>query len=276
MKMAYVLGVALAGAVTVGFVADRTGKHSSIQKERPATAMTGTVAPNPDDDSTSIHGTVVEVIDVPQYTYLQLDTGTDKQWAAVQSAKVAKGDVVTVSNAAKMEAFQSPTLKRTFDVIYFGTLGEGATSPGGQLPPGHPSVGAGAAMAAGGNLPAGHPQTAGAPDDVPDVKVDKAKGDNAETVADVYAELAKLAGKKIRVRGSVVKVTPGINGKTYLHLRDGTGDAQKHTNDLVATTKSEPKKGDVITLEGTLKSDVDIGAGYHYAALLEDCEVLGD
>ncbi len=282
MKMGYVLGVALVGAVTVGFVADRAGKKSPIQKEQPAAAMVQSgMAQAPSQDGTSLRGTVIETFDVPQYTYLHIDTGQDKQWAAVPSAKVAKGDVVTVVDAARMENFQSPTLKRTFDVIYFGNLGDGAMSPGGggALPPGHPSVGAGmpapgAAMAPGAATPPGHP-TAGAPNEDVDIpKVDKAKGANAERVGDVYASLSKLAGTKIRVRGAVVKVTPGINGKTFLHLRDGSGDAQKRTNDLVATTKSEPKKGDVITLEGTLRTDVDIGIGYHYPALLEDSVIL--
>lgn len=283
MKMGYVLGVALVGAVTVGFVADRAGKKSPIQKENPATAAMAQsgMAEAPAEDGAAIRGTVIESFDVPQYTYLHLDTGKDKQWAAVPSAKVAKGDVVAVVNAARMENFQSPTLKRTFDVIYFGTLGDGAVSPGGggALPAGHPAVGAGMPpagmpMADGTAMPPGHPNANAPTEDVPVPKVDKAKGDNAERVADVYASLSKLAGKKIRVRGAVVKVTPGINGKTFLHLRDGSGDAQKRTNDLVATTKAEPKKGDVITLEGTLSTDVDIGIGYHYPALLEDSVIL--
>ena len=278
MKMQYVLGVALIVAAGAGFVVDRARKQSAIATEPPPTT-TEPAAQTHSGASPALSGKVIETIDVPQYTYLHLDTGSGKVWAAVQTAKVAKGSTVTIADAMKMEQFRSKTLKRTFDVIYFGSLGSsaGAGSAAG-LPPGHPDVGGSNPLAGGmgqGAVPQGHPQV-GAPDpeptDVP--KVDKAKGKNAARIAEIFASRKDFAGKQVRVRGAVVKVTPGINGKTFLHLRDGSGDAAKQDNDLAVTTQAVPKKGDVVTLEGTLQTDVDIGIGYHYPALLEDATIV--
>lgn len=284
MKMAYVLGVALLGAAAAGFVVNRAHKQDAIANE-PATAAAAAAAPaspQPDDQASgsALTGKVLETIDVPNYTYLHLDTGSAKVWAAVPQVKVDKGSTVTVANAMKMQQFRSKTLKRTFDVIYFGSMGDGATSPsgGGNLPAGHPDIGSGNAMAGGmgqGMMPQGHPSVGNAdpaPTDLP--KVDKATGKNAARIGEILAAPAKFAGKQIRVRGVVVKVTPGINGKTFLHLRDGSGDAAKHQNDLAATTQAVPSKGDIITLEGTLGTNVDIGIGYHYPALLQNAKVV--
>lgn len=282
--MAYVLGVALIGAAAAGFAFDRAHRQSGITNE-PAAAATAPAPAAPQDDTngSALTGKVLKTIDVPNYTYLRLDTGSAKVWAAVPSVKVDKGSTVTVANAMKMEQFRSKTLKRTFDVIYFGSIGDGAANTGsGNLPPGHPAIGNGTAMAGGatpGMMPQGHPQVGNStadPDPTNLPKVDKAKGKNAERIGDVYASRDKLAGKVIRVRGVVVKVTPGVQGKTFLHLRDGSGDASKHENDLAATTQAVPKRGDVITLEGTLGTDVDIGIGYHYPVLLQNAKVLKD
>ncbi len=279
MKMAYVLGVALIVAAGAGFAVNKAHQQNAIANE-PATASTAAAAPQDDSQGSALTGKVIDTIDVPNYTYLHLDTGSAKVWAAVPKSQVDKGSTVTVANAMKMEQFRSKTLKRTFNVIYFGSLGGSAANTGsGDLPPGHPSIGSGSMMAGGampGAMPQGHPQVGGTADPAPEnlPKVDKAKGKNGERIANVFAARDKLAGKLIRVRGVVVKVTPGVQGKTFLHLRDGSGDASKHDNDLAATTQAVPKQGDVVTLEGTLGKNVDIGIGYHYPALLQDAKVV--
>jgi len=56
----------------------------------------------------------------------------------------------------------------------------------------------------------------------------------------------------------------------WVHLQDGTGDANKGTHDIVATSTAElPASGDVVTVSGTLASDKDFGSGYKYAVLIE-------
>lgn len=153
----------------------------------------------------------------------------------------------------------------------------GMNSPTGQLPPGHPSLN-GLGNAAGTAMPAGHPSTMSAPaasvDEAKLRSVTRARGKDAHRIAEIFAEREQLAGQKVRVRGLVVKVTPDIRGMTYLHLRDGTGSAKTHNNDLTVTTQAVPKLGEELTFEGRLGIDVDVGIGYRYPALLQNASIV--
>jgi hypothetical protein len=72
-------------------------------------------------------GTIAEVLQVPNYTYLRITTSRGDVWAAVNSnPQLAVGQKVALANASKMEGFASKTLNRTFDEIWFGSLAEGS------------------------------------------------------------------------------------------------------------------------------------------------------
>ena len=70
--------------------------------------------------------------------------------------------------------------------------------------------------------------------------------------------------------GKVVKYNAGIMGKNWIHLRDGSGDASKDTNDILVTTQAQAKVGDVVTASGIVRTNKDFGAGYTYKVLIED------
>ena len=97
---------------------------------------------------------------------------------------------------------------------------------------------------------------------------------NGRTVAEVLGERVTLAGKTIRVQATVMKVTTGVLGRTYLHVRDGSGDATKGTHDLTVTTAATPAVGQVITIEGVVALDREVGAGYSFPTLIENARVL--
>jgi hypothetical protein len=201
-----------------------------------------------------LKGQVVEVIDVDAYTYLRLKTADGETWAAVNKAPVKVGQAVTIENPAVMTNFESKTLKRTFPKIVFGSLagsGSAATGTGGM----------GATMGHGASVDAKA---------VSDVKVAKATGPNAKTVAEVVAQSAALKDKPVVVHGKVVKYTPDIMQKNWIHLRDGTGTDKNQNNDILVTTKGKAKVGDVVTVQGTVRTDRDIGAGYVYKVMIED------
>jgi hypothetical protein len=69
--------------------------------------------------------------------------------------------------------------------------------------------------------------------------VDKAKGANARTVAEVNTQEPDLKDKPVVVRGKVVKYNGGIMGKNWIHLRDGSGVAGDGSNDLLVTTAEQ-------------------------------------
>jgi hypothetical protein len=210
-----------------------------------------------------VKGEVLEVKDVDAYTYLRLKTAKGETWAAVNKAPVKKGAQVTIDNAMVMRNFESKTLKRTFDTIVFGTLagpaGAGAAAP---------STTAGTPPA-GGNLSQIHAGVAKAPD-AQVSKVAKAEGANGRTVAEVNADRLALKGKPVAIHATVVKVTAGVMGRNWVHLRDGSGSAADNTNDILVTSKDLPKVGDVVTAKGVVKTDVTLGAGYAYKVLVED------
>ena len=117
------------------------------------------------------------------------------------------------------------------------------------------------------------PEGAKAPASSEPIKVQKASGANAYTVAEIFEKADKLDKKAVVVRGKVVKVSKGIMGKNWVHLRDGSGDAGKGTNNLVVTTQDVPNIGDVVTAKGTLYKDKDFGSGYKYKAIVEEAAV---
>jgi len=101
-------------------------------------------------------------------------------------------------------------------------------------------------------------------------KLERSRAESGHNVEEIHAGRQKLAGRKVRVRGTVVKLNDGILGKTYLHLRDGSGSAEQGDDDLTATTTEAFELGETVELEGELAIDQDVGAGYVYAALLTE------
>jgi len=133
----------------------------------------------------------------------------------------------------------------------------------GALATGHDALGFDNARGSGG-------MGAQAPAATEPIRVEKAKGADAYTIGEVYAKSGDLDKKTVTVRGKVVKVSKGIMGKNWVHLRDGSGEAGKGTNNLVVTSQDEPKVGDVVTARGTLHKDKDFGAGYKYNVIVEE------
>ena len=225
----------------------------------------------------TVSGTVLETMDASAYTYMRLKTASGEIWAAVNRTKIAKGDTVTVANAAPMDGFQSKTLNRTFDKIVFGVL----AAPGGAAPAAAAPApmmadhapAAGSSPAAKDQMAAEHGHAAGGPDEAPDVKVPKAEGASGKTVAEIWALRASLQGKDVAVKAKVVKVTSGVMGKNWLHLRDGSGSKAAKDNDLTVTTDASAKVGDVVTASGTVSVNKDFGAGYAYPVIIENAKV---
>lgn len=92
-----------------------------------------------------------------------------------------------------------------------------------------------------------------------------------KTVAALHQEKATLAGQTVQVQGKVVKVNNGIMGRNFLHVQDGTGDA--NTNDLTVTSKETAAVGDRVTVTGRVVVDRDFGSGYSYPLLVEEASI---
>ncbi|GEM_PF-1173418 len=95
------------------------------------------------------------------------------------------------------------------------------------------------------------------------------RGEGSLPIGEVHARVAELEGQQVRVTGKVVKASSGIFGTNWYHLQDGTGDAEAETHDLTVTSDAEVAAGDLVTFEGPLTKDKDLGFGYFYAAIIE-------
>jgi hypothetical protein len=261
MKLPSLVGLLLAGAVAGLAVPAPT----SPQSKPAAPANPPAAAPVPAE----VTGTVVDTMESGGYTYLKLKTASGEVWAAVNKADVKKGSTATVGNAMLMENFESKTLNRKFDRIYFGTLAGAGSAAAGALPPGHPAVGGPAA----GDVAAQHAAAAQGPADVGPIKVSKASGANGRTVAEIYAQKTTLKDKPVVLHGKVVKFLPEIMGKNWIHVRDGSGTAVGKNDDMTVTTKDTVAVGDVVTVTGVVKLDKDFGAGYAYPVMIEDAKI---
>ncbi len=104
--------------------------------------------------------------------------------------------------------------------------------------------------------------------------VEKAKEPDSYTVGEIFSKGAELDGKKVVVRGRVMKVSKNIMKMNWIHLYDGSGDAEKRTNDLVATSQHLPSVGEVVTVSGILSKDKDFGAGYKFPVIIEEAVLL--
>lgn len=258
--------------VTVVLLAAAVIAAAGCKKPEPAgQTPAGAPAAEAAAPSTRIEGKLLEKIDAPPYTYLKIKNASGEVWAAVPKADVSVGADVTVVDAMPMEKFESKTLKRTFDLVYFGNLpGAGAPAAGGTPGAMPAAMGAGPGEA---GMAAQHAMAASGPADVGDVKVAKATGADARTVAEVWAQRAALKEKGVAVRGKVVKFNPGIMGKNWIHLRDGTGSAEKRDNDITVTTSDTVAVGDVVTAKGKVYVDKDFGAGYAYPVIIEEAKI---
>lgn len=207
-----------------------------------------------------VRGTVLETMNAGGYTYVFIETDEDKRWVAVPQAAVLVGDVVQTGQGMAMPNFESKSLNRTFDLVYFAGGMENLTTA--VIPADHPDV----------ELPAGHPSTditAEAP--AADVKV--AELTPGQDIAYVYANKDTLADQQISLRGQVVKYNEGILGWNFIHIQDGSGDAADGSNDLTVTSHATTAIGETVILTGTIILDKDFGAGYNFPVLMQDATI---
>ena len=227
-----------------------------------------------------VTGKVLESMDAAGYTYLNVATDSGDKWIAVNQSTVAVGEEVTFMDGMVMQNFFSKTLDRTFPEIIFssGLLGKDA------IPAGMPPAGAGAnsfsqALSTEGGIaaPAAGDMVTGSKKAVvefAEIKVEKAPGENSYTVAEVFSKAAELNGQTVVVKGKVVKVSPRIMGRNWIHLQDGTGSPEESTHDLVITTLQETGADwDIITMEGVVTANKDFGSGYSYSVIIEDANL---
>ena len=212
-----------------------------------------------------VRGTVLETMNSGGYTYVLIGTEQVQRWLAARETAVQVGDVVQAFEGMPMSDFESKTLNRTFDVVYFvdalQNLSASAPAgvPSGPMPDSHPPV----------PVPDGHPGKDGDGATAAEA-IQVAELEVGQNIAYVYGNKDALADQKISLRGEVVKYNEGILGWNFIHIQDGSGDAADGSNDLTVTSKTTTAVGETVVLTGTIILDKDFGAGYKFPVLMED------
>lgn len=269
-----VLAAALTGC------GDKVGGNAQATASNPPAATQA--AAQPAAMPGTWQGTITETMDSGGYTYVLLDTGSQKVWCATTQTPVAVGDKVTIPQGQMMVDFRSATLDRVFPEIWFTNAiwKQGSEPQAGGMPAGHPATGGdphggmpggdqamGGGMGGMGGSPAGGGKLV--LDDQHVSGIQKAAG--GYQVGEIWAKGAQMNGQTVKVRGRVVKFTPNIMGTNWVHIQDGSGSGD--TVDLTVTTSEIVAVGDVIVAEGALAVDKDFGAGYVYARIIEKATV---
>ncbi|PLW96593.1 MAG: hypothetical protein C0591_08390 [Marinilabiliales bacterium] len=194
---------------------------------------------------------VKEVVQTTSYTYLRLNEDGEEYWGAIpRSEEIKVGSTYYFDSFMEMKDFPSRELEKTFDNIYF--IEEMSPEP----------------------FAAGQPA---------EEKMGTPKASNQEiepmeaveggvTLATLLSDPSKYDGKKVKVRGVVVKYTQAVMNKNWVHIQDGTEAGDKF--DLTITTVAECQIGDLVTFEGTIVLNKDFGYGYAYDVLMEDAMLL--
>ena len=259
---------------------------SQEKAPEPTTKQTVQQAPSPGmaaPPATPVNGKVLESMDASGYTYLNVQTDAGEKWVAVNQTKVEVGEEIAFMDGMVMQNFFSKSLDRTFPEIIFssGLVGKGAVPP--VMPPastagqGQGSFSQALSSEGAVGAPTAPGMTGGSSKAVvpfAEIKVEKAAGENSYSVEEIFTKAEELNGKTVVVKGKIMKVSPRIMGRNWIHIQDGTGDPSANTHDLVITTDLEPDADwDIITMEGVLTANKDFGSGYSYKVIIEEAKI---
>lgn len=194
-------------------------------------------------------GKVAETFNSGGYTYAKVSGASKEIWVAVPQMELAVGDEIVYDEGTEMGAFNSPTLKRSFENIIF-TSGLTVNRSAKKLAKEEEKQKA--------------------------IQVEKVAGPDGYRISELFGQRASLEKKKVAVRGKVVKVSQKVFGHNWLHLQDGTGQVGKGDHKLVVTTAANAPLaavGDVVVVRGVVALNKDFGTGFGYELMLEDVTV---
>ena len=203
------------------------------------TACSKAPEPPPEGWANTSPTVVEQVVDRGDQQLLRVAQGELKAWVLVPDAGAEVGDYVLLGQGTPRYEVHVPELDQTVDVV---------------VDIAHVAV---------------------ADEEIARAAVSAATPKDAVAIGTVYAELDQRAGSEAVVHGTVVKATTA-GGWTWVHLQDGSGDAEKGTHDLTIQTKESVVRGQRVAFRGTLRQDVDLGFGYHYEALVEEGTLLDE
>lgn len=237
--------------VVLAFLAGCNNAKVKKTENKPAAATAG-------ETTTATAGTpemrtvvAKDVLQTTGYTYLQVKEGDKEYWVAVSRFEAEKGKTYYFNQSMEMNNFKSKELNRTFESILF--IQDFSDQP----------IKAKA-------LPALTTKGRQNMEQIGGIKVEPISG--GIKLSDLFANPTSFNGKKIKVSGQVIKFSPEIMQKNWVHIQDGT--EANGSFDLTITTMDTVVAGSTVTFEGVISLDKDFGYGYKYDVILEEAKVI--
>jgi hypothetical protein len=212
--------------------------------------------------------TVKEVIQTTKYTYLCVQEEQKEYWTAISKQEFNPGEEIFFMDDAvtTMVNFHSQELNRDFPTILFiSQISAGKEKQAMSHPEEMTQQTTMPQSMMGNEVHTGRKK-------VPAAENISVKPVGGLTIAKLYADKTMYGGKKVKVKGSVVKVNNQIMGRNWVHLQDGTKHGDEY--DLTCTTQENVSVGDVITFEGVIGLDRDFTSGYFYPVIMEEAVVV--
>lgn len=198
-----------------------------------------------------IHKVVVtDVLQTTSYTYLRVKENDKSQWIVVPKIEAKPGEVYYYQGGNEMTDFKSTQLNRTFKSVLFlgGVVKEKSLAK-------EKADSLASKVKSNKKI---------------EVTINPAEG--GITIAELFSNKSKYAGKIVKIKGKVTQFSSSIMGKNWIHLQDGT--EYQGIYDLVATSNMDVKVGEIVVLEGKIALDKDFGFGYFYKVIMEDSKVI--
>lgn len=180
---------------------------------------------------------IIETMSSGGYTYMKVQEGKNSYWVAMTLRDAKVGQDIKFSEQGWMKNFRSKTLNRTFANILF------AAEPA--------------------------PKKIAKLEDIkPNIMSSTYAQKGMITIAELFKNRKKYAGKVIQIRAKVIKTSVGIMKRNWVHIEDGS--RFQNMDDVVfTTTNAVPKVGDIVIATGTIAIDKDFGYGYFYPVIAE-------
>ena len=197
-------------------------------------------------------GVVVEILQTSSYTYLKFKEDGAEYWGAIPRRNdIVKGNTYYFDSSMEMENFPSKELDRTFESIYFIQSISDKPFPKAGMVTGDKK----------GSAQVGNMEVQ---------NIEQIEG--GVSIAELYDNRSDYAGKRVKIHGKVVKFTPEVMGKNWVHIQDGSKSGNNF--DITITTADVVKIDDVATFVGLVVLDKDFGYGYAYDLIIEEAVLI--
>ncbi|WP_430971934.1 GW dipeptide domain-containing protein [Sunxiuqinia rutila] len=208
----------------------------------------------PLDTSSLMHQVEVkEVIQTDSYTYLKVSENREDFWIAVSRQEAKVGEKYYYASALEMKDFESKALGRVFDSIFF--VQKLSKDPIQKSAP-----------------VASKKEPLGKAIESFDSNIEVEPAEGGVTIGELYASKGNYEGKRVRVKGKVVKVNKNIMSRNWIHIQDGTKHGEDY--DLTITSDQMAEVGQEHTFEGVVTLNKDFGAGYFYELIMEEGQLV--